>query len=238
MVKIVWKACLLTATLTVMLSSLSTGDVIAQPAEVSVNEDALNTTGGVSWGGKGWPFSEVVDIRDSLVGTSVGRVVIDRYGSDNYSSLLRAPFAAPRPKRLVILSLWGSKIEGCFVELLVQYAPPTEFNPESIVPVSLEMGIAGRVVSLIPQSNTTGKYYIHEYSYKEGKQEIIANWYMGRQIFSVDSVVATVLKKAPQEELRTRVTFSDGQSVLSLIGKETISRWQNVYSANPNCTAP
>ncbi|NEP02334.1 MAG: hypothetical protein F6K58_27530 [Symploca sp. SIO2E9] len=240
MVKIVWKACLLTATLTATLASLSVGGASAQPAEVSINEDALNTASGVRWGGKGWPFSEVVDIKDSLVGASVGRVVLDRYGSDKseYSSIFRAPFASPLPKRLVIISLWGSKIEGCFVELLVQYAPPTEFNPESIVPVSLEMGVAGRIVSLTPQSNKTGRYYTQAYSYKDGEQQISANWHMGRQIFSVDAVVATALKKAPQEQIRARITFTNGESVLYLIGKETISRWQNVYSANPTCTAP
>ncbi len=48
----------------------------------AIAEDDLVTKQGVRWGGQKWPYSKIVEIQDGLVGSPVGRVIIDRHGID------------------------------------------------------------------------------------------------------------------------------------------------------------
>jgi hypothetical protein len=120
----------------VISGTISSLSYPALSGNVDLAEDKLNTEKNLRWGGEGLPFNEVVTIRDSLVNSIVGKVVIDRYGEDNgaqqstglLSGLsnalnIRAPFAGPRPGRITIVTLWGSKEEGCFVKAMIRNAP-------------------------------------------------------------------------------------------------------------------
>jgi hypothetical protein len=217
--------------------SLPSQQAIAQRVEATIPEDALGTQGGMPWGGGKLPFSKIVEIQDGLVGTPVGRVIIDRHGVDNGEAtygIMKSPFSYPEPVKLVVISLWGSKIEGCFTELIFQWSPRGEASSKAIEPVMLEMGIDGQVVQLTPQ-NVEPKLYSFGYQYTRDKRAYSATWYMARQLFMMDTTIAEILSNAPTENIRARVTFADDSTFLFPIGKGTVQRWKDAYSFNPAC---
>ncbi|MFN9557646.1 MAG: hypothetical protein ACK55G_03165, partial [Dolichospermum sp.] len=91
-------------------------------AQTVIEEDKLNTNKGIYWAGSGFPFSQVAIIKDTLVDAPLGKVVIDRHGEGS-SGFIGSPFSSPFPGRFVVVSFWGSKIEGCFVKMVIQSSP-------------------------------------------------------------------------------------------------------------------
>jgi hypothetical protein len=218
--------------------------------EGSMTEDELEILGGLRWAANGWDFSEVLEIQDSLVDSPLGRVVIDRHGIDRSTNdglgdlIFNSPFANPEPGISVVISLWGSKIEGCFAEVIFQHALAEGQNPEAAVPTLIEMGIGGQIVELAPQPNVQPRYGANSYTYQEG--EILSNQrvqrqgvlHTGRHVFAIDSTVASILSNAPAGEVKARITFANQDAIVVPIGKKTVARWRSVYSFNPYCAAP
>ncbi len=229
--------------LALTLANLAAGVAVAQKAsEASLNEDDLDTVNGLPWGARGWPFSKVTDVKDSLVGTVLGRVVIDRHGVDP-SRLIKSPFSGPMPGRIVYVSLWGSNIRGCFAELITHYSTVYDENDEAetqeIVPKKLELGVNGQIVELSPQSGTAEKRFSQNYIYTtyENQTEVEhpGTWYMARNLFRIDSSVVNILSSAPPKEVRARITLANDESIVLPIGEKTVKRWKDAYSFNPHC---
>lgn len=227
--------------LALAISSLSI-DVALADKDDAIYEDNLTTTQGLQWGGKELPFKKTVDIRESLVETPLGKVTADRHimGSDLDGSIFGRS-SRPAPGRSAFISLWGSKIEGCFVEMIIQHAPAEgRADPTAIVPTLLELGIGSQLIELPPQSAAQPKIFSQDYSYTSffGKNTTSGTWYMTRNIFVVDSGIASILSQAPIKETRARLTLSNGNKILIPIDKKTVSSWKTAYSYNPSCKDP
>jgi hypothetical protein len=228
-----------------------------KPEEASIAEDDISTRKGISWGGGNFPYSQVLTIQDSLVSSPVGRVILDKHGIDDSGATasssfntgnslvgsligslvpIEAPFSAPAPGKSVFITLWGSKIEGCFVEAIIQVAPEKTIAAKSIVPTMLELGIDDRIIQLTPQGNKP-KVGSIEYTYKEKKSERESKWYMARQIFPIDAATAKIFANAPAEETKARFDFEDEDSIVIPIGKGTVEGWKQAYSFNPACSS-
>ncbi len=234
MLKKVWRSTLLALVLIPTLVNLSIGRTYA---DASLSEDDLNS---MSWGAPKLPYNQAANIKDSLVDAPVGKVVVDRHGIGP-TVLFQGPFSQPYPGRAVFVSLWGSKIEGCFLETIVQLAPPNgEANLEALVPTLLELGVGGQIVQLSPQPSAKPKGGTQNYTYtvtdNNGKESTVSStWYMTRTIFGIDSKVANILRDAPAKEVRARITFGNNQSTIIPIGVGTVSNWKEAYSFNPKC---
>jgi hypothetical protein len=224
---------------------------IAQKKEAAIYEDNLNTADGLRWSGPKLPYRKTVDIRDSLVDTPLGKVTADRHGSSpsvpgvtpTIVDLIGGTFTNPIPGRSAFISLWGSKIEGCFVEMIIQVAPTSNtIDAESIVPKLLELGVGSQLLELPPQSTVQPKILSQNYQYSNlvggVRQVFSATWYMTRNVFVVDSTIAKILSNAPAADARARLTFLNGQKVLIPIKKETVSSWKTAYAFNPSCLPP
>lgn len=238
--------------LAVNILNLDIGIAIAQKAsEASIDEDSLNTVSGLPWGAHGWSFSKVTEVKDTLGGTVVGRVVIDRHGIDHSNSgglsgLFKNPFSGPAPGKILFVSLWGSKIEGCYAELIIQAATTSGKDNEAItraiVPEKMEIGIKGQVVELDSQPESSGKRFSQDYTYTtyENNTQLQhpGTWYMTRNLFVIDSNVASILSNAPREKVKVRVTLANNDTEIFPIGEKTVGRWKDAYSFNPSCRAP
>jgi hypothetical protein len=221
-------------------------------ANVELSEDKLNTEKSLRWGGEGLPFNELVTIRDALVNSVVGKVVIDRHGEDNGTSestgmlsglfnalTVRAPFAGPNPGRLTIVTLWGSKEEGCFVKALIHNAPKGGGGDrsQSSVPVKMEIGIGDRAIKLSPVAKSVPKMASGSYTYTENKIERTAQFYFAENTFAINAKVADLLRNAPAGDARVRLTFGNGDTKVFAIGAKNIAQFRDSYGYNPSCTA-
>lgn len=218
-------------------------------ASVDLPEDKLNTEEGLKWGGEGLPFNDVVTLRDSLVNSVVGKVVIDRHGEDKGSEGIlnifgiKTPFAGPNPGRLTIVTLWGSKEEGCFVKAIVHNSPKSDGgDPKGFVPVKMEVGVGDRVVKLTPASKSSPKTanstYTYTKEYKNNyKDEIKAEGplYFAENTFAVNSKVADLFRNAPTGDARIRITFANGDTKIFPVGSKNVARWRDSYDYNPTC---
>ncbi|MBD2513032.1 hypothetical protein H6G91_38715 [Nostoc muscorum FACHB-395] len=222
-----------------VLSNLFANVAIA----ASIEEDKLDTVNGVPWGGDGLPFNKVVDIKDALVNSALGKVVIDRHGEDPLGVLFQAPFAAPSPGRFVLVSFWGSKVEGCFVKIIVQSAPASgEADLENLVPKMIELGINGQVLRLdrspkIPPRGFKGNYTYTQYENNTNVTRS-STWFMTDTSFTVNGDGANFLRTAPPKEIKARVTFSNGDSKVFPIGSGNVKRWDEAFGFNSSCSAP
>jgi hypothetical protein len=220
-------------------------------ANVDLPEDKLNTEEGLKWGGEGLPFNDVVTLRDSLVNSVVGKVVIDRHGEDNGSEGIlnifgiKTPFAGPNPGRLTIVTLWGSKEEGCFVKAIVHSAPKGGGGDrKGFVPVKLEVGVADRVVKLTPASKsvpkTANSTYMYTKEYTNNYQNEVkaeAPLYFAENTFAVNAKVADLFRNAPKGDAKIRITFANGDSKIFPVGAKNVARWRDSYDYNPSCQA-
>jgi hypothetical protein len=227
-----------------VILALSIGQ-IAAPAlagNVDIDEDKLNPDRGLKWGGESLPLDSLVTIRDSLVNSSVGKLTIDRHGEDNgdgLALLFKSPFAGPRPGRMTIVTLWGSKEEGCFVKALVHSAPKSgSQDPKSMVPVKLEIGLGTQVVKLNPiAKNAAAKLSSGSYSYQDGDVEKRANMYYTENTFAVNAKVADLFRNAPKANAKVRITFLDNSTNVFEVGSGNVSRWRDSYGFNPTCSS-
>ncbi len=250
--------------LAVNMFDLITVDVaLAQKAaEASMDEDDIITVNGLNWGAQGWHFSKVVEVKDTLGGNVVGRVVIDRHGIDGFSSsskhkgflgglfgggsIVQNPFSGPAPGRLVFVSLWGSKIEGCYAELIIQAANTNGQNDQAItraiIPEKMEIGINGQILELDAPRRATEKAFYKSYTYttyeNNTQSQHPGTWYMTRNLFAIDSQVANILSNAPRQNVKIRITLANNNTQILPIGEKTVGRWKDVYSFNPSCRSP
>jgi hypothetical protein len=215
----------------------------------SVFEDTLNQSSGVDWGGPDLPYRKAVDIKDSLVDTLTGKIVADRYGkgAGNLTDAILGPYFSPSPGRIVTISLWGSKIEGCFVEMIVQYAPVvgSSFdadNAKELTPTLLQLGVGSNVIELPPQSSTKlvvqKRNYVFSTTSGGRNFNIPSNWYMTRNLFQIDASMAEILRSAPAKDSRARLKLASGETLLIPIRKETVAAWKSAYSFNSSCQNP
>ncbi|MBW4646109.1 MAG: hypothetical protein KME23_24475 [Goleter apudmare HA4340-LM2] len=210
-------------------------------AEITKGEDLFDRP--MSWAAGGWPLNTTIDIRDSLVDAALGKVVIDRHGEDPLGSFFKSPFVAPSPGRFVIISLWGSKIEGCFVKTIFQYSPADgQADLKALVPVRLELGIGGQILQLTPTQTSKPRGFQQNYTYSQSSgsssYKRSSTWYMTESLFAVNSNAANLLSSATPAVMRARLTFADGDSKIFLIGENTVKNWQTAYAFNAACKEP
>jgi hypothetical protein len=245
----IWRAIALS---TCVISGLTLDFNHQVLAGVDLSEDKLNTEKSLQWGGEGLPFNEVVTVRDSLVNSIVGKLVIDRHGEDDPlretsssgSGLdglvnafnIKAPFAGPRPGRMTIVTLWGSKEEGCFVKAFVHNAPKTSANA-SLVPVKMEVGVGTQIIRLTPASQRLAKVARGNYTYTNNKISRTAPMYFAENTFAVNAKVADLLRNAPPGNAKVRLTFNNGDAKVFEIGKKNVSQWRESYGYNSSCKA-
>jgi hypothetical protein len=235
---------------TLIASSLLTN--IASPAHagVDLSEDKLNTEKSLKWGGEGLPFNDVVTLRDSLVNSIVGKVVIDRHGEDNgveestgllsglFNAMnIKAPFAGPRPGRMTIVTLWGAKEEGCFVKALVHNAPKSNTNLNELVPTKMEIGLGNQVVKLSPAAKSSAQGASGSYSYTDNDVQRTGTQYFTTNTFAVNARVADLFRNAPVGDAKVRITFANGNSQIFSIGRKNVAQWRDSYSYNSSCQA-
>lgn len=209
-------------------------------AESSTDEDKLDTVNGLSWAGRGLPFSKLVNINDSLIGSPVGKIVIDRHGEDTLGTIFKNPFASPSPGRFIVVSFWGSKVEGCFVKVILQSAPVNgQSDLQELVPSLLEIGAGEQIVQLTPNSAAQVRTFRNDYTYEKyennSKIQYSSTWYMAENLFSVNADAANLLRNTPPGKVRARLTFANGNSKIFPIGGGTTKRWQETYGFNPSC---
>ncbi len=219
-------------------------------ANADISEEKLNTERSLKWGGEGLPFDDVLTVRDPLVNSIVGKVTIDRHGEDNSTEektgflsnifnavTIRDPFGGPKPGRMTIVTLWGSKEEGCFVTASVHNAPKNNSGAKDIVPVKMEIGIGSQVIKLTPVARSTPKTASGNYTYTDDKNERSATRYFSENTFAINGKVADLFRNAPKGNARVRITFANGDTKIFPIGEKNVARWKDIYSYNPTCTA-
>jgi hypothetical protein len=218
-------------------------------ASVDLAEDKLNTEKNLRWGGEGLPFNELVIVRDSLVNSIVGKLVIDRHGEDNsveqstglLSGLsnalnIRAPFAGPRPGRMTIVTLWGSKEEGCFVKAMIHNAPKGN-GSQNFVPVQMEVGIGTQIAKLTPTNKSKPKIARGSYTYTNKKIKRTGQVYFSENTFVVNAKVADLFRNAPVGDANVRLTFNNGDTKVFAIGQKNVAQWRESYGYNATCQA-
>jgi hypothetical protein len=240
---------------TLIVSGLTVGFSHQVLAGVDLPEDKLNTEKSLRWGGAGLPSDDVVTLRDALVNSVVGKVVIDKHGEDNgaeeatglaglFNSLVvKDPFGEPKPGRMTIVTLWGSKEEGCFVKTLVHNAPKGDGgDPKGFVPVKLEVGVGDRVVKLTPASKGVGRAagstytYVKEYTNNYQTQvKAEGSLYFAENTFAVNAKVADLFRNAPKGDAKIRLTFANGDTKIFPVGQKNVARWRDSYDYNPSC---
>jgi hypothetical protein len=241
-----WRSVLLSTSIVSGLLLISTPQVFAA---TEISEEKLNTEKSLTWGAQGLPFDDVVTVRDALVNSVVGKLVIDRHGEDNgpeqstglLSGLfnavaIRDPFAGPNPGRLTIVTLWGSKEEGCFVKAMIHNAPKSNSeNAKNFVPTKMEVGVGDRVVKLTPATKSVSRTASGTYNYTKDKSELTAPFYFAENTFAINAKVADLLRNAPAGDAKVRITFANGESKVFPIGSKNVARWRDTYGYNPNC---
>lgn len=219
---------------------------LAQPAEVRMSGDDINTVFGLPWAANDWPFSQVIEVqRNSIDPTLVGRIIFDRHGLDT-NPLIQAPFAAPRPGRVVLISAWGSSDAGCYAELVIQSAVEGNQPGSSInIPTQIDMNVGGQVITLQAQADSAQYSNARSFQYSEtvwndARDEYVSVdrsgvWYTARHLFRISEQAASVLSSAPNANVPIRVTLSNRQPFTYEIGSGTAQRWRSVFSHNPSC---
>lgn len=227
-----------------------------QTATAQVNEESLDLRQGLPWGANKFPYNKVVNIQDSLTNKVYGKVIIDRHGVAGTPvggglaelitfSLMKDPFNEILPHAQVFISLWGSRVEGCFVDYVLQYAAPSTQSVDlnTIIPTLLEIQVGEQTIELPPLPQITEAKRSYNYSYEihgdnNKKATVQSKWYMTRNVFVIDGAVANVLRNAPAGEVRTRLTLANGERLIVPIGKNTVSQWKDAYGFNPSCLSP
>ena len=232
---------LLSKPLLLMLGFISLGlfqltppRVTAQIVEETLDKDELEIDENLPWGIKKWPYSKVVEVQD-LAKSAYGRIVIDRYGIDESISPIKQPFSRIKPGKLVFASIWGSSLDGCYVETIIQAAPKNDIEPEATLPTLLEVGIDGEIIELVPRVANT-EIISYRYNYLDGNSsQQNGVWHMNHRIFDIDSAQANKLMNAPIEDMKARFHFGSSKTIAFTIGADTVERWQDVYSFNSSC---
>lgn len=219
---------------TLLMAHLKPQPIAAQIVEETLERDELNVDKSLPWGVKRWPYSKVIEVLD-LGDTVYGRVVIDRYGKDESGGLVKRPFSNTKPGKFVFVSMWGSNLDGCYAETVVQVAPKNDINPEATLPTLLEFSVNGELVRLTYKV-TNPKIVSYRYDYLGGNNSTQQGiWHMNHRIFPIDSTVAGKLINAPVEDIDARMHFGDSKTIPFTIGKDTVERWQDIYSFNSSC---
>lgn len=242
----IWQSLTLTS-LVIIGATLNFSDRAL--ANTELPEEKLSTEKSLRWGAEGLPFDEVVNIRNSLINVPVGKIVIDRHGEDNgpeertgllsgvfNAVTIRDPFAGPRPGRLTIVTLWGSKEDGCSVKAIVHNAPKGNGgSAQGFVPMQMEVGVGTKIVKLKPIVQSNPQIASGTYKYTENNREQTAPFYFADNTFAIDAKVAELFRNAPPGDARVRITFNNGQTKIFPIGSKNVARWRDAYSYNKTC---
>jgi hypothetical protein len=216
-----------------LLSTTWFAAIPAARAEDTIDEDSLNLQKGLKWAGDGLAFDRVLTIKDTLVNSPVGKIVISRHGHDS-APLFQLPFNGPRPGRITMLALWGAKIEGCFVRAIIHNAGVIKGDSiRSLVPVRLEMGVNGQIVKLSP-NNASPRGGVFDYQYEDNGTRS-ANYSVTDTTFAVNKKVADLMAVARNEPVKVRVTFQNDDTQIFDLGTSSITKWKEAYSFNPSC---
>lgn len=240
------KACSLLSCITV-LTLMPWQSIAAQSsAEVQMSGDDLNTIFGLPWAADDWPFGKTIQVqRNSIDPTVVGHLVLDRHGVDS-AVLIKAPFAGPRPGRVVLISGWQSFDGGCVAELIIQVAvEPSQLDASVLIPTEIAMNVNGQVVTLpsLPDEVSYSDATAFEYSetvWDDAADEYVTLnkpgvWYTARHLFRISEANAAILRQAPAEDTTLRVVLNNRQPFTYTIGESTTERWDDVFSFNPSC---
>jgi hypothetical protein len=227
---------------TILMAMVAIQTATPAVAGVDIDEDKLNPERGLKWGGEGLPVDDIVTIRDSLVNSTVGKLTIDRHGEDNGDGIamfIKSPFAGPRPGRMTIVTLWGSKEEGCFVKTLVHNAPKSDGqSAKDLVPVKMEIGLGTQIVKLSPiAKNAAAKLSSGRYEYQDGDYKKTGSMSYTENTFAVNGKVADLFRNAPKGNAKVRLTFYDGSTNVFQVGEKNVSRWRESFGFNSGCAA-
>ena len=206
----------------------------AQVVEETLDKDELKVNENLPWGIKKWPYGKIIEVKD-LAKSIYGRMVIDRYGIDESYAPVKQPFSRIKPGKLVIVSMWGSDLDGCYVETVIQVAPKNNINPEITLPTLIELAIGNEILELTPKL-TNPQIITYRYNYLDGRNSQKRGlWHMNRRVFNLDSVQASKLINAPIEDVKARMHFGTVKTIPFKIGVDTVERWQDIYSFNSSC---
>lgn len=108
-----------------------------------------------------------------------------------------------------------------------------------MIPIRLDMGVDDTIIKLRPQSSPNTTYWKQNYTYEVNENQFSYNrtgiLYAAEQTFFISSEQVNHLRSSSTQEVKARITFHDGSSIIYPIGVETVKRWKNVYSFNPYC---
>ncbi|MDX2097360.1 MAG: hypothetical protein SFW36_06250 [Leptolyngbyaceae cyanobacterium bins.59] len=213
-----------------------------------LQQDYLDTVDGKPWGAPSWPYNTVVGI-EMFGGGMVGRAVLDRDGQvepiDGY--FIKNPLGQIKPVSTVVITAWSSKTDGCYMDMLVQYAPSPSLGEISLdtalpylVPRDVQIAVGyQQVLTLVPQKLEGRSWiagpYRYEYYHTGQKQNYRALWYMARSVYTVKPEQAAMLSSAKPGNVRARITFTKGSAYQYDIGEGTVTRWKEVFNYNPSC---
>jgi len=219
--------------------------------EVTMTEDEITTYGGLGWGAKEWPYNTKINIvKNKGDSQSIGSAVLDRHGIDEpiesldaLLSFITTPFAAPNPVRAVFVSTWSARQDGCYMELLVQAAPPPNVTDDKLsiylIPSKVQLKLGKDIVTLKPKEVGDFRYLqnplIYRFYSSILKRYIPSNWYMARNRFLVTPQETKFTTDAPSGKVTLLVTFLTGKSYEVPIGAGTTKLWSEVYAFNTTC---
>ncbi|OLP17795.1 hypothetical protein BST81_12045 [Leptolyngbya sp. 'hensonii'] len=234
--------------LAVLALAFSTAPASAQIPFIEVNK--LNTLDGLAWGAPSWIYNATANI-EAFGGGVVGRVVLDRGGiqvraADIYKVIFNDPFTIS-PGKIVVVTSWTSRNEGCSMDMVVQIAPYESMSREQaesyLVPRQVDIAVGyQRIVTLKPQTKEGeekyGKPFRGTYSYYDPTKNKNYNlyWYMGRNIYRISAEDAAKLVSAQPGIAKAQIWFRAETSPYQFeIGEGTVNRWKEVFSYNPSC---
>lgn len=215
----------------------------------------VTTRQGLKWAANAWPYNTTVVIEEG--GQEVGRAILDRAGYDFTNKadssiwrlVIKDPFSSPAPNRLVAVSTWSSRTDGCFMELLMQVSLPTSLSGVSgralapyLVPARVQVEIGKEVITLQPKPGFEVGYsnpIPYEYYNIAQKRYISGFWHQARNEFVVTSKQAKLFLDTPPGKTRVILAFPNNlyKTYAYSIGEGTTSRWKEAFNFNDDCKA-
>ncbi len=76
----------------------------------------------------------------------------------------------------MIVSLWGSNLDGCFLQVVVQKSPDDgQAELQQLVPKTLEIGVNNQIIELERNPSTKVRGFKVDYTYTEGGGTSVGN---------------------------------------------------------------
>jgi hypothetical protein len=93
------------------------------------------------------------------------------------------------------------------------------------------LGVSGQIIKLTPnpKSESLGGVF----SYNNGDKR--ETYTVTDSTFIVNAKVAKLMREAPAQPIKLRVTFANGSTQLFSLAAQSVTKWKEAYGFNPTC---